>query len=450
MPPTALSKKTLGQFFTANALVQQVMCSLVDARSGRALEPSVGGGDLAAALEASRPDLTLEAVELDTRLTPACAAPVTFADFFTWAAGRDGTYRVIFGNPPYVAWKETADSTRRAAADVKARYSDKANLYYLFIDRCVDLLVAGGELVFIVPKEWLYTTSAAPLRNKLAAAGAVTHLIDCGEEQLFADASVPALLIFRFVKGPAQGPVSFAASTADAEDGAFESRRLSKTDTRWMLLPGDLAFADGWGTLGEVIDVKVGMVTGADSIFRLTDPDSVEAETVQWQMTTKRTLEPFLNVNRYDRFADVPAKAAAHLAAHKDALLGRRITRFSEDNWWRYGAVRNEAAMASTRPRVFALAKTRSATPFFVAPNAQYFTGGVLGLFLRDTCELTADEVAALLNSPRYRQVFEAMFLTSANKLSLQPGTLSDVPFPLTRRAFQHFMGSAEAPSAAA
>ena len=45
--------------------------------------------------------------------------------------------------------------------------------------------------MLIVPKEWLYSTSAAPLREKMKRDGSLTHIIDIGEERVFDDAMPP-------------------------------------------------------------------------------------------------------------------------------------------------------------------------------------------------------------------------------------------------------------------
>ena len=441
--PTAEEKKRRGQFFTRHQRVHRIMVDLVAHTEGAAAEPSAGSGHLVAVLEQYRPDLTVDAVELDDRLEKVCETPITHGDFFTWARGRDSTYQVAFGNPPYVAWKDVEASTRESAATVKALYSDKTNLYHLFIDRCADLLAPGGELILIVPKEWLYTTSAAPLRTKLARNGALTHVVDCGEEKLFDDAAVPALLIFRWERGATQGPVTYASGTAAAEAGEWQTRLLRTRKDRWLLLPSDLAeLTSDWGTLGEQYQVRVGLVTGADRAYKLKDPTSIPEEFVQWQLDTTRHLVPFLNANHIEDPEELPAAVLAHLAPHEATLRGRKIARFGDHNWWKYGAVRNETHMRSDAQRFFALAKTRSDRPFFTLEGARFYTGGVLGIFQLPPAKVSVATAVAILNSAAYRAVLEAMSLTSADKVSLQPATLADAPFPRTEADAAAFLAA--------
>ena len=422
------------------------MSSLVTHRTRHALEPSAGAGDLLALLEAEHPNLTLDAVELDDSIIQLAATPIVHDDFFHYSASRDGSYDLIFGNPPYVAWKQVEASTRLSAASVKERYSDKTNLYHLFIDRCVDLLAPGGELILIVPKEWLYLTSAAPLRRKLAEQGALTHVIDAGEEKLFSDASVPALLIFRWVKSAPQEPVAFAETIDDAVAGHYVSRTLTSSRDRWMLMPQSLErVISDWGTLSDQYVVRVGLITGLDRAFKLSATDDIEPACVQHQADTSRSLVRFVNVNAYTSEADLPPLSLAHLRPHEAALRARRIAHFTDDNWWKYGAIRNEEHMRSPSERFFALVKTRSPQPFFSLPGAQFFTGGLLGIFRRPEASVSIDTAVALLNSPAYRPVLQAMFLITADKVSLQPSTLMDVPFPRTEHEAQTFLTLARA-----
>lgn len=424
-------KQIFGQFFTRHPQVHTSMLRLLSHTSGRALEPAAGQGHLVAALERDRPGLQVDAVELDGTLTSVCATPVVQQDFFDWADGRDGTYRVVFGNPPYVAWGRASAGTRRAAAEVQRRYPAKTNLYHLFIDRCIDLLAPGGELVFIVPKEWLYATSAAPLRSKMADLGAVVDLIDCGEERLFDDAAVPSLLIFRYVRGARTDRVRYYGSLGQHLRQEPARRRLRRTGTRWALLTDDLAARTAsWGRLGDTIDVRVGLVTGYDAAFRVPDGQLTSTSCLQRQVTTSRQAETFINANHVASEADLPADVRAHLLPFKPRLLARRIARFDESNWWQYGAVRNAAAMASPTPRLYGHAKTRRRDPFFQHP-VRHFSGGILGLFLRppwDGSHLA--DLTALLNSQTVRALFAGMFLMVDDKVSLQPATLADLPLP--------------------
>ena len=193
------------------------------------LEPSAGEGHLVVALEnAGYTDIT--SVEFDPELEAISITKPVRASFFDFAATRDIDYSCIFGNPPYVAWKslEKEQTENPNLTAVKKDYSDKANLYYLFMDKCIDVLTADGEMIFIVPKEWLYTSSAAPLRVKMLEQGSITHIVDCGEEKLFPDADVPAIVIFRYQKGLNSRKTSYATSLDNAVAATGKNELLKR------------------------------------------------------------------------------------------------------------------------------------------------------------------------------------------------------------------------------
>jgi adenine-specific DNA-methyltransferase len=385
----------------------------------------------------------VESVELDDSLPWKLTSHArTHDDFFRFATGKDNSYRVIFGNPPYVALKNITATDRALIKDLTAMYSGKTNLYHLFIHRCVDLLAPSGELVFIVPGEWLYSTSATVLRGHLEKNGSITHLIDCGEEKLFSDADVPSIVIFRFVKAAKQGPIKFWCSFSDAQKKSKpQLRELLSTNGRWLIAdPKLVSSMRGWIPLGSMFDVKVGLVTGLDSSYILDSSNNIETGCVIDQLTSERTLKPFLFVENFESESSIPTNALNHLLDRKQDLLSRRIKKFHQGNWWKYGAVRNLDLMKSDTPRFFANAKTRTPEPFFMKDDAKYFTGAVLGVFKKENTPISCESAVTLLNSKKFRPVLDAMMISSNGKISLQPATLSDVPMPSSEEAIRLFL----------
>jgi adenine-specific DNA-methyltransferase len=186
------------------------------------------------------------------------------------------------------------------------------------------------------------------------------------------------------------------------------------------------------------MSVKVGIVSGADPIFRVEDPSLYEKEGLAQYLTTKG-LEWFIDVNHVADENTLPPKIKAFLLSHKNRLITRRIAKFDENNWWKYGAIRNRDSMVGTADRFYVYGKTRSNSPFFSAPDAVLYSGGVMGVFVKDKLpdSLTIKDVIGLLNSEIYRNLFISMQLTTGNKLSLQPSTLATLPFPKTAEQYE-------------
>ena len=75
--------------------------------------------------------------------------------------------------------------------------------------------------------------------------------------------------------------------------------------------------------------------------------------------------------------------------------------------------------------------------PFF-ENDEKFYGGGILGIF--KTGKVTVKSALKIVNSTVYRGVMEAMFLATGNKVSLQPATLEDAPFPKTEADAKAFI----------
>lgn len=333
----------LGQVFTPATIVGQMLALLQN--TGRVLEPSCGDGAFFARLPAKR----RVGIELDARHCPAGALN---QDFFAYPTSEQ--FASIIGNPPYVRYQDIPADTR-ALLDGE-HFDGRSNLYLFFIEKCLRHLQPGGELVFITPRDFLKATSAVRLNALLYAAGTITDFIDLGDAKIFTDAT-PNCAIWRFERD------NFSRRTryqSDASDGVEERH--------FLFAGGHLAFsraAHGL-VLGELMQVKVGAVSGADSIFssdKNGNADFVCSETVSSGQTRRMIFD-----------LEHPS-----LRPHKSALLARRIRRFDERNWWQWG----RRHFVSERPRIYVNGKTRQPAPFFLHPST-FYDGSVLALFPRD------------------------------------------------------------------
>lgn len=128
---------------------------------------------------------------------------------------------------------------------------------------------------------------------------------------------------------------------------------------------GQLAFLRGSYNVpfGDIFKVRVGAVSGADSIFANEEHgnrDFVYSQTA----TTGQTRRMI-----YDKQCD-------YLQDHKQTLLERRIIKFDENNWWQWGRAHHQ----STAPRIYVNSKTRRSKPFFLHDSNDY-DGSVLAVF---------------------------------------------------------------------
>lgn len=333
-----------GQVFTPPAVVKQMLA--LRRNAGRVLEPSCGNGAFTRELPGC------VAIELDSSVAPAGTLQM---DFFAYPETE--RFDTVIGNPPYVRHQDILPGTR-ARLDMSL-FDARSNLYLFFIEKCVRQLNPGGELIFIVPRDFIKLTAARKLNAWLFEQGTITDFIETGDSSIFGP-YVPNCAIFRFEKGR-------------LDRRMHDGRRFTLVDGQLMFLAGEYSLP-----LSEFFEVKVGAVSGADAIF--THPEGNMEFVCSRTHETGETRRMFFDVHN------------AHLAAHKEALLARRVAPFDESNWWKWGRRHH----VSDAPRIYVNGKTRRARPFFIHPCTNY-DGAILALFPKDR-QLNLEAARDLLN----------------------------------------------------
>lgn len=325
----------LGQVFTPPDVVD-FMLDLCRNR-GRALEPSAGDGAFLERLRARHPDCV--GIEIDPRVAPAGAE---IGDFFTYPLSEQ--FDTIVGNPPYVRYQDVAvDTKKHLKSDL---FDARSNLFLFFIEKAVRHLKPGGELVFIVPREFIKLTAARKLNAWLYEQGSITDFFETGDTRVFGE-HTPNCAIFRFEKGRRDRRMN-------------DGRVFTEVDGQLMFLRADYRVR-----LADVFAVKVGAVSGADRIF--THPKGNMEFVCSKTVDTGETRRMLYGIKH------------PHLEKHKAELLARRVRHFDESNWWQWG----RSFPINLHPRIYVNGRTRRADPFFLH-DCNAFDGSVLALFTKN------------------------------------------------------------------
>jgi adenine-specific DNA-methyltransferase len=336
----------LGQVFTRADVVRKMLA--LRRRSGRTLEPSAGDGAF------SRHIPGCVAIELDPTVAPAGAKVM---DFFAYPVTEK--FQCILGNPPYVRHRDIPLETKQLLDGTL--FDRRSNLYLYFIEKCIKHLKPHGELIFIVPRDFIKLTSARKLNAWLYTQGSITDFEETGDSDIFG-AYVPNCAIFRF------------------EKGKTDNRRM--TDGRLFAESnGQLLFLNGNYTvpLSDLFDVKVGAVSGADDIF--VHPKGETEFVCSTTVDSQKTRRAYYNVkNKY-------------LERFKDLLLARRVRKFDESNWWMWGRKHH----LTDGPRIYVNMMTRRLKPFF-QNQCKNYDGSVLALFPKYP-DMDLEKAVDLLNA---------------------------------------------------
>ncbi len=336
-----LNVVNLGQVFTPPHIVSDMLALIQSTKklsNPRFLEPSCGNGAFFQNLPKNK-----VGIEIDSSVV--CDKAILQEDFFAYSTNEK--FDCIIGNPPYVRYQDIAISTKALLKSYSKLFDSRSNLYLFFIYKCILHLKEGGELIFITPRDFLKSTSSVRLNEFLFHQGSITHFIDLGDKKIF-DNAQPNCAIWRFEKD------NFTRKTQCLREFSCINGQLLFTKKAYTIPFKDLFF------------VKVGAVSGADSIFaneKWGNMDFVCSQSAKSGKTRKMIY-------------GIYGKDCAYLQDFKERLLRRRIKKFNELNWWEWG----RDYYKSENPRIYVNTKTRNKKPFFLHP-CNVYDGSVLAVF---------------------------------------------------------------------
>lgn len=326
--------KNLGQVFTPPNIVAD-MLNLIH-NNGRFLEPSTGDGAFFNNLPSNK-----IGIEIDSKFAPN---DVLNIDFFSYPISEK--FDTIIGNPPYVRYQDIDINTKFLLSGYADLFDERSNLYLFFIYKSILHLNDGGELIFITPRDFLKSTSSIKLNEFIFDNGTITHFIDLGDKKIFKNAQ-PNCAIWRYQKG--------------------NYSRKSNLKREFSCVNGQILFTKNryFNRFSDMFFVKVGAVSGADSIFahETGNIDFVCSQTAKTGKTKKML------------YGD-GAKNSSYLLKFKDKLLERKIKKFDESNWWTWG----RDYYKSDEPRIYVNTKTRNKRPFFIN-DCNAYDGSILAIF---------------------------------------------------------------------
>ena len=418
------NKNKYGQFFTKNKEILSILVGLIskNKKKGKILEPSCGEGYILSELE-NQQYKNILGLEIDATLTKLSKElPISYQSYFTYKEKVD----VIIGNPPFVQYKKIEDDTRKEI-EVFKEYSNLSNLYYFFIHYSIDILKDNGELIFIVPKEWVFSTSAKPLREHIANNGILSHFIDLGEQKIFKDASIPALCIFKFIKRKQKDnyyKIKYANHKLK-QDLIYEDKQLY-VDSEANILIGDKEIIDKIKKCSiqvkDLFIVKVGLGTGANNIFNITDNvDFLNEKDNIIDLLTAQGLQRYIYIpNKYNK-ENINSKVLSYLDKNKKELKNKQ-------DYYKYTAYINIDIMEEYENinKIFVSQKTRQQKPFFIEYTT-YHNNALLGLFPKNKKE-NLDKYLEYFNSDYFLEIMKIFNLYSNNKITIQQTLLEKLP----------------------
>ena len=358
-------KHNLGQYFTTNNELQNKVFDFIMNKPNNILEPSIGQGDLVKFILDKTSNVIFDMYEIDTDiklLDKIQKDKVIYGDFMKQKITK--LYKTIIGNPPYVK-------------------TQKGNMYIDFTEKCYKLLDENGELIFIVPSDFLKLTCASKLLKEMMNNGTFTHIFHPHNEKMFENACID-IIIFRYCKNKT------------IEKKVLYNDKLLYITNSDGLITFDVEKNDNVIMFKDYFDVYVGIVSGKEEVYKNEEFGNIEV------LNGEDRIEKYIYVDNYPCDNEEINK---HLLKHKKILLERGIRKFNDKNWFEWGAPRNISSINKNLGKdcIYIYNLTRKSNVSFV-DKVKYFGGGLIMLIPKKECNLHL--IVSYLNSDGFKENF--------------------------------------------
>jgi len=309
---TATLQKTLGAFYTgqpaAGRLVRWAVCNA----SESVLDPSCGDGVFVGAaysrlreLGCASPcvcgvDVSEEALRLAHERVES--ARLVRQDFFNLTPSSLGSFDCVVGNPPFIRY-QTFNGDKESLGHKRAKEAGVnlprlASSWAPFLVHASRFLRRGGRLAMVMPAELGHSMYAREVLRFLV--GNFRHVaVEMFRDKLFEELSQSTVLLF--CEGYGEANRAFIVTSSDDLKGT--DRQIAKVNpeliasgrfrfTHYLVSEEVRSLYEGLAAdrrvkrLGDVADVGIGYVTGANEFFHLSAEECLRLE------IPKRFLRP--------------------------------------------------------------------------------------------------------------------------------------------------------------
>lgn len=301
-------KKTHGIFYTPDNVASLLCDWAIRFPSDTVLEPSFGGCGFLRATNNRLIQVGVEEKETYQSVFGSDIDPAAFdhlkkifpysnghfiqQDFLSLRSERfpsSGKFSVVIGNPPYVSHHNMLSEQKKAAWDwlnkspFHAQIDKRSSLWVYFVLHGLSFLKDGGRIVWVLPGSFLHADYADQVRKILQqrfkrilsiVVGSRLFLNDGTEETsifllgdgYLPEASEPCKAAFSFASYPQEVPQIIKKWEEDKIETQVISI-LNLLPEKVIELYQKLVLQENTISLGDVFDVRIGIVSGANDFF---------------------------------------------------------------------------------------------------------------------------------------------------------------------------------------
>lgn len=294
--------KLRGGYYTPDVIAEFV-AAWVAAAGPATLEPSCGDGGILGHL-VRHSHGAVEAVELfadeANKAEERTGVAVHVGDFFQWfTSARYGRYDGVAGNPPYIRFGTWDEPYRQHALDFMRtqglRPSKLMNAWVPFVVAAVTAVRQGGRVGLVLPAELLQVGYAAALRSHLVDRCSSITVVSFKRLVFPGILQEVVLLLAERGQGPAEirtVEVDDAASLVGMDLGTAPAARAALHESeKWTKYYLDIAAIEALRRvrtdgrlqpLSTYAEVDVGVVTGRNAFFCLTEAEALARGLEPW------------------------------------------------------------------------------------------------------------------------------------------------------------------------
>ncbi|MGC1484687.1 MAG: N-6 DNA methylase [Candidatus Acidiferrum sp.] len=312
---TAATQKTIGAFYTAQPIARFLVEWAVRAPSDSVLDPSCGDGAFIDAAVARLDELGSNAPKVwgvDLHSDAIAAAHSLFptgqlinSDFFALGPSDLPQFDAVVGNPPFIRYQIFSGHSRSSALSrtrsVGVNLSSLTSSWAPFVIHSVAFLRPGGRLAMVVPAELGHAQYAQGVLRFLTQEFSKIKVC-LFRQKLFPHLSEDTFLLLAEGRGSKCRWFSVssyenieAALAGEDNDRPVDLEAVKSGDVRlshYLLSPKVkslyryLAEQTNVQRLGDVSDVGIGYVTGANDFFHLSEDEVIH------QRVARKYLRP--------------------------------------------------------------------------------------------------------------------------------------------------------------
>ncbi|TXH51033.1 MAG: methyltransferase domain-containing protein [Cellvibrionales bacterium] len=304
------AKKLRGGYYTPEDLATFLCKWVLEKKPTKVLEPSCGDGIFFKALGNAGVDKNLSVIAIEFDELEASKAKsraqqaglksskIHVADFLSWSLDMTGqneaSFDAVIGNPPFIRYQYLPTLFQEKAEQVfhelKLPFTKHTNAWVPFILASMRMLKPGGRLAMVVPAEIIHVMHAQSLRTYLGNECSKIVIID--PEELWFDGTLQGAVLLMAEKRKAQSDHADGLAIYEVKNREFLRKEPAyifscaqpingkSIQGKWTSALLDKETRELFEELREhqeiykfsdVADVDVGIVTGANKFFLVTD-----------------------------------------------------------------------------------------------------------------------------------------------------------------------------------